>query len=121
MLNRASGPRILARAQDLPLRDESIDLLICSMMLAYALDAFPELVRVVRPGGSIFVTDLHPEAVARGWTRGFRIENDILQPAHSSYTVEDLPLDGLEALHFAEAKFGEPELPLFEPAMGDNP
>ncbi|MFJ5676562.1 class I SAM-dependent methyltransferase [Streptomyces sp. NPDC093097] len=75
------SPEMLARAGDkvpaaefrcghlenLPLDDESVDLAICSLALTHLPDlsrGISELARVVRPGGRIIVSDLHPFVVS---------------------------------------------------------
>jgi ubiquinone/menaquinone biosynthesis C-methylase UbiE len=116
MLEQATGARIIGDARRLPLRDECVDLVICGMMLAYAPEAFSELVRVVRRGGTLFVTDLHPKAIARGWQRTFRVGAEVLQPAHSSYSIAELAHPSLQRLGLIEAAFGEPEAAVFERA-----
>jgi ubiquinone/menaquinone biosynthesis C-methylase UbiE len=47
---------------------------ICALVLCHVAkldDAIAELVRVVRPGGSVIVTDFHPAALAYGWRTAF--------------------------------------------------
>ena len=51
------------------LPDRSCDLLVSTLALAHFQDVnatMAEWARVLRPGGDIVLTDLHPEAVARG-------------------------------------------------------
>ncbi|WP_369148903.1 class I SAM-dependent methyltransferase [Streptomyces sp. R44] len=51
----------------LPLDDDSVDLAICSLAMTHLPDVTPavaELARVVRPGGRIVVTDLHPFVIS---------------------------------------------------------
>ncbi|MFF9350125.1 class I SAM-dependent methyltransferase [Streptomyces sp. NPDC014734] len=51
----------------LPLEDDSVDLAVCSLAMTHLPDLVPgaaELARVVRPGGRIVVTDLHPFVIA---------------------------------------------------------
>jgi 2-polyprenyl-3-methyl-5-hydroxy-6-metoxy-1,4-benzoquinol methylase len=46
------------------------DLVVCALMLTHVTDlagAVREMARVVRPGGYLLLSDLHPEASARGW------------------------------------------------------
>jgi 2-polyprenyl-3-methyl-5-hydroxy-6-metoxy-1,4-benzoquinol methylase len=54
----------------LPWPGESFDLVVCALMLTHVADlagAVREMVRVVRPGGYLLLSDLHPEASAQGW------------------------------------------------------
>ncbi|WP_433292930.1 methyltransferase domain-containing protein [Actinoplanes sp. CA-030573] len=78
-----SSPDMLAHARErvpgaefheapldaLPLPDEHVDLAVCALALAHLPDlrpAFAELARVLRPGGSLVVTDIHHEIVLLG-------------------------------------------------------
>jgi ubiquinone/menaquinone biosynthesis C-methylase UbiE len=74
MLNRAraSAPDIrLARAdiQALPIRAGDVDLVTCALALTHTRalnEAIAEFGRVLRPGGRLLVSDIHPLAVATG-------------------------------------------------------
>ena len=58
----------------LPLEDASVDAALCALALVYVADvsqAIAELARVVRPGGRIVVTDVHPVLVMLGWQAQF--------------------------------------------------
>ncbi len=51
------------------------DMVWCRLVLGHLADPMPayrELARVCRPGGHVFVTDFHPDAVAAGGRRSFR-------------------------------------------------
>ncbi|WP_188197317.1 class I SAM-dependent methyltransferase [Nonomuraea sp. SYSU D8015] len=78
-----SSPDMLARARErvpqgefhlgdlnrLPLPDEAVDLVTCSLALTHvpALDpVLAEFARVLRPGGHVVISDVHPSGVARG-------------------------------------------------------
>ncbi|WP_369182255.1 class I SAM-dependent methyltransferase [Streptomyces sp. Y1] len=75
------SPEMLAKAQErapaaelrtgsleeLPLDDDSVDLAVCSLAMTHLPDltaGVAELARVVRPGGRILVSDLHPFVIA---------------------------------------------------------
>jgi ubiquinone/menaquinone biosynthesis C-methylase UbiE len=116
MLRHARGARVLGDASGLPLRDASIDVVICSLMLGYAPGAFEELARVAKPGGAVFVTDLHPEALARGWGRAFRVGDEVIRPAHHGYRIDELHDDSLLLRQLWEPAFDEPERAIFEQA-----
>src|ERR1700760_1652226 len=85
-----SSPEMLLRAREkvgdhctlhlgscdlLPVPDTSVDLLLASFVLSYLedLEAFAlEVDRVLRPGASLLLTDMHPDtAVSRNWKRSF--------------------------------------------------
>jgi demethylmenaquinone methyltransferase / 2-methoxy-6-polyprenyl-1,4-benzoquinol methylase len=83
---RPSGPRIIGRAEELPLRDASVDALTFTYLLRYVDDpaaTMRELARVVRPGGAIASLEFHVPPAA--WARA----------AWRTYTREVMPLIGL--------------------------
>src|ERR1700722_14172781 len=59
----------------LPIPDGTIDFVVSSFVLSYLeslKDFARELYRVTRPGGHIFLTDMHPDtAITCNWTRSF--------------------------------------------------
>jgi cytosine/adenosine deaminase-related metal-dependent hydrolase/ubiquinone/menaquinone biosynthesis C-methylase UbiE len=102
--------------------DSSCDLILASFVLSYIddLPAFArECVRVLRPGGTLLVTDMHPRTAAeRNWTRSFAAGGETVHlPAHhrplaeiaAAFTLQGLTISTLE-----EPAFGEPERPIFE-------
>ena len=74
MLAGAPRPALVADAAALPLTDGCIDVVVAALMLSYVSDrgkALSEAARVLRPGGTLVLSDLHPVATARGWRRSF--------------------------------------------------
>jgi SAM-dependent methyltransferase len=78
-----SSPEMLARARAnvpggdfrsgdlgaLPVADASADLVTCGLALSHVADlrpAFTEFARVLRPGGHLVISDVHPERIRRG-------------------------------------------------------
>ena len=60
--------------RSMPLASESFDMVWCRLVLGHISDplrAYRELARVCMPGGYVFVTDFHPDAVAAGHRRTF--------------------------------------------------
>jgi SAM-dependent methyltransferase len=58
----------------LPLDDASVDAVLCALALVHVADirrAIAELARVVRPGGRVVITDVHPVLVMLGWQAQF--------------------------------------------------
>ncbi|WP_328306868.1 class I SAM-dependent methyltransferase [Actinomycetospora sp. NBC_00405] len=58
----------------LPVPDASVDAAVCALALVHVADlgvAIGELARVVRPGGRIVISDVHPFLVALGWQAQF--------------------------------------------------
>jgi SAM-dependent methyltransferase len=57
------------------LKDAGIDFALCSFAAGHIrnLDRFAaECSRVLRAGGELYLSDLHPDAYAAGWRTGFR-------------------------------------------------
>src|SRR5260370_1655253 len=53
----------------LPLPDESADVIVCALAVVHVPRLQPvlaEFARVLRPGGDLVISDLHPEQVTRG-------------------------------------------------------
>jgi SAM-dependent methyltransferase len=78
-----SSPEMLALAREqvpegeflpgdlcaLPVPDGDVDLVVCALALTHVPDLEPviaEFARVLRPGGHLVITDMHPESVLRG-------------------------------------------------------
>ncbi|MEO3764629.1 class I SAM-dependent methyltransferase [Streptomyces sp. B5E4] len=78
-----SSPDMLARARErvpegdfrlgglaaLPVADAAVDVVVCSLALTHVPDLGPamaEFARVLRPGGHLVTSDVHPERVALG-------------------------------------------------------
>ena len=118
MLVHAPQPAALADLHCLPLADSCADVTICALALGYAPDCLEELCRITRTGGMVLISDIHPHAIQRGWTRSFRVGSEVLYVEHHSYTLADT-LDemrnrGLELASLVEPHFGEPEREIFE-------
>jgi ubiquinone/menaquinone biosynthesis C-methylase UbiE len=64
---------------DLPVADDSVDLAVCSLALTHLADPAPairELARVVKPGGRIVLSDVHPTWVALGAQAVYRTSDE---------------------------------------------
>jgi malonyl-CoA O-methyltransferase len=77
-----------------------------------------ELARIVRPGGSILISDFHPDAIQRGWKRTFRSNGRSYEIETHPYTKESL-LEcasrlGLALDDIEEPCFGDAERSIFE-------
>jgi ubiquinone/menaquinone biosynthesis C-methylase UbiE len=106
-------PEVQADALRLPLRDASADLVICAFALGYAPKCFQELVRVTRHGGTLLVTDVHPDAIKRGWTRTFQHRGEVIQVADEAYQIAQLHARELVPACLVEPLLGEPEKSIF--------
>jgi len=115
----------LARApcESLPFRAAVFDLAICSFALGHIRDLgsmVREVARVTKPGADVFVSDLHPEAYARGWRAGFRDKGAAVQievlPRAAEETVQAFYSNGFECLMQVPLSLGDPEKPTFTQA-----
>jgi ubiquinone/menaquinone biosynthesis C-methylase UbiE len=62
------------RLEQLPVEDETVDLIMCALALTHVERLEPvmrEFVRVLRPGGQAILTDIHPVATMTGGIAGF--------------------------------------------------
>ena len=113
MLASAPRPVILADANRVPLPDACADITICAFALGYVPECIPELARITRKGGVVLVSDVHPAAIRRGWTRSFRYGSEVIDVAHHPYALGDLVAAGLELDLVVERRFGVPERAVF--------
>jgi SAM-dependent methyltransferase len=89
---RLRGRVALGRAEDLPVACDAADLTLCSLAAGYfsGLErAIAEMARITRSGGVVVIADLHPAAVAAGWTRSFRAAGRVYELEHCRYSLAD--------------------------------
>jgi ubiquinone/menaquinone biosynthesis C-methylase UbiE len=103
-----------------PLSDLSADCVLASFLLSYIphLPTFAEeIARILRPGGALIVSDLHPDAITYGWRRTFRSAGNLFEIATFPYTFLDLIAAmyaaGLRLEQVEEPCFGEEEAGIF--------
>jgi len=109
MLKRRPARVAQADALHLPFADEIADVVLCVLALGYISppeQAIAEMRRITRPGGTIIGADLHPQAIAAGWTRSFRDSGVV-------YEIENQPFRPEGA---ADLYFDEPERAIYERA-----
>ncbi len=114
------GKLALADARLLPVPDGWADTVLMALALGHIepLDAvIRELARAARIGGSVLVSDFHPDAAQRGWKRTFRRGGEVYEIENHPYTAEQLARAarsaGLELEELQEPCFGEPEREIF--------
>jgi ubiquinone/menaquinone biosynthesis C-methylase UbiE len=107
----------------LPFRGAVFDLVICSFALCHVTDLHAmvrELGRVTKTGAEVLVSDLHPEAYARGWRTGFRDGRSAVQiemlPRSAEEVIRAFYSGGFECITHLPLCLGEPEKPIFAQA-----
>lgn len=115
------GRVALGDAERIPFADSIADLILCSISLGYFPNVdrvFSEFARVSKPGGFIAISDLHPDALASGWTRSFKLGRQRYELEHHHRPMWELggAASGadLRTKFCQEIYFGTPELPLFK-------
>jgi ubiquinone/menaquinone biosynthesis C-methylase UbiE len=118
------------------LADQSCDLVVSTLTVAHIdriQTALEEWRRVLKPGGSILITDYHPDALAKGGQRTFRHKDKTLAVRNHIHTLSRLKdiagqLD-LRVIRCIEKKIDESvkafyeqqnALPLFDKFYGVN-
>jgi ubiquinone/menaquinone biosynthesis C-methylase UbiE len=117
------GRLVVAAAEHLPFRALVADLVLCSMALGYFHDldqVFQEFSRVCRPGASVAVSDLHPAAIAAGWTRSFKREGHRYEIENRAHSLEEIARAAaaadLRKRRQVAGRIGDPEFPIFKSA-----
>lgn len=120
-LERAAG-LVQGSCTEVPLADNSADLVLCNFVLSYIDDAedfLKKVRRALRPGGSLFLTDVHPgTAAAFNWRRGAGTKDDFREIRTSQRSVEEV-LSICDSAQFEakvrlEPRFGAPERQIFD-------
>jgi SAM-dependent methyltransferase len=112
------GRLVVGDAASLPVASGSADLVLCALTFGHIRDqaiAMGEFARVLQPGGTLIVSDFHPDAAARGWRRTFRRDGQVYDLENYPYTVAQMceTARGLSLTCVLEASIGEPERELF--------
>ena len=112
-----------------PLRQRSADRVLASFLLSYlhrSRRLRGEAARLLRPGGVIHVSDLHPNTpLPYGWRRTFRAAGTVFEIETHRYTLDHLVevmwRKGLRLEQPGEWSFGPPEGAIFERAGNSTP
>lgn len=111
---------VRADCLQLPFRDSTFDFVLCSFALnhIHSLDVVAhELAQTMRSSGHLVISEMHPEAYARGWRPGFRDTQGAVQIETTDHSAEDVMSsfrsNGLLCLNVNACFLGEPERPIF--------
>jgi ubiquinone/menaquinone biosynthesis C-methylase UbiE len=117
MLQRArmkapSVPVLLASlSEGLPFKPDRFDGVLCSLVSEHLTDLnrfFSEIYRVLRPGGRLVFSGLHPERVADGLTAGFEVDGRRYRVDAAPHTLADFVdaarRSGLDVTRIEEAR-----------------
>lgn len=107
----------------LPFPSLFADLIVSSFVLGHisGIETFAqELARVAKCRADLWVTDVHPEARAKGWTTGFRHQHGSAEIATYLHPPQHI-CDSFQKRHFVvsefrEVRIDEAEKPIFERA-----
>ena len=75
------GNVVVGDVRAMPFPSNRFDMIWCRLVLGHLPDALPaylEIARVCMPGGYVFVTDFHPDAVEAGHRRTFNVNERIV-------------------------------------------
>ena len=128
MLNKARvvlAPTTVLHLSDsttVPVTDASTDLVLASFVLSYLADLelfAEECTRILRPGGHILLSDMHPVTAAeRHWVRSFRVGGERVELSTSPLSITEIIASftsrGFQLVTLNEPAFAEPERHLFE-------
>jgi ubiquinone/menaquinone biosynthesis C-methylase UbiE len=111
---------VLADCLRLPFPDSAFDFAVCSFALNHIepLELMAcELARVMKLQGQVVISEMHPDAYARGWRLGFRDDRSAVQIETMSYSTENViscfRSHGLDCDELHEFAFEESEHPIF--------
>ena len=114
------GRSVQADVCRIPLRDNAVDIVICSFVVGYLPSPRPVLRELARIARCVIVSDLHPDAMKRGWTRSFRAGGERYEMTHHDHSIAQLDA-AAKAVRLIpawriEPPFGGPEREIFERA-----
>lgn len=109
-----AGVRLLrADLPQIPLQSDAFDLVLASFVFSYVADlrdCAAELARVIRPGGDLFISDVHPDTAAQlGWSRAFRSHGQTFRLAGHNRAIAEVA-ETFASAGFSVAACLEPHL-----------
>jgi ubiquinone/menaquinone biosynthesis C-methylase UbiE len=111
---------VLADCLQLPFQASVFDFALSSFALNHIKDLqaiAQELARAMKSRGRLLISEMHPEAYARGWRPGFRDMRGAVQIETVNHSAESVmscfPSNGFAFLRVHDLFFAEPERPIF--------
>lgn len=89
---RAISQGILATSEEIPLSDESIDVVLCGLALGHLPElrsSLSEISRVLQPKGIALISDFHPYQFLSGARRTFQSNNKSYAVEHYVHHISD--------------------------------
>ncbi len=116
-----SASLILADCNCPPLRAASADLILCSFVASYIADLSKfadQVAGLLRPDGSVFVSDLHPDTSSKlRWRRGFHVSGSFVEVETSPRSIGEVASTfekcGFQTNAVVEPEFGDAEREVF--------
>jgi ubiquinone/menaquinone biosynthesis C-methylase UbiE len=119
----ARGYSVIGDVAYLPFRSNFADTVLCSFAAGYfpcISVAVAEMARTAKQGARVIVSDLHPAAIAAGWTRSFRVGDDRYEIEHFAPSLNTIceagKRAGLQLYLQTDFCFGDPERGYFRAA-----
>lgn len=111
---------VLANGLQLPFQCSAFDFVLSSFALNHIKDLqalAQELARTMKLEGRLLISEMHPEAYARGWRPGFRDARSAVQIKTVNHSAESV-ISAFRSNRFAFLRshhlfFAEPERPIF--------
>jgi ubiquinone/menaquinone biosynthesis C-methylase UbiE len=119
---------VRAELPSIPIESNSMDLAIASFVLSYVKElenCASDLARVLRAGGDLFISDMHPNTAATlGWSRSFstsgRTYKLAFEKRHIAEVIDIMVSQGFSLTACIEPCFGTPERDLFGTCAKDS-
>jgi len=119
-----SATLLCSDCAELDLPKASADLILCSFLLSYIRNStsfLKQISTILRPGGSAFITDLHPETAVRlNWRRTVPVEDGSRELRTVQRTLDSIVQQceeaSLEVKVCLQPPFAEPERSVFRVA-----